>query len=99
MPHVIVTEGAGRGLERCRLFLHEKSPAAARRAGQAIERQFARLEANHNIGRPFPELPVLRELVIDFGDSGYVALYRYEASSDTVYVLAFRHQKEAGYLA
>ena len=99
MPHVIVTEGAGRGLERCRLFLREKNPSAAQRAGQAIERQFARLETNHNVGRPFPELPELRELVIDFGDSGYVALYRYEAPSDTVYVLAFRHQKEAGYLA
>ncbi len=99
MPRVIVTEGAARGLERCRLFLREKSPSAALRAGQAIERQFARLETSHNVGRPFPELPELRELVIDFGDSGYVALYRYEASSDTVYVLAFRHQKEAGYLA
>ena len=99
MPQVIVTEGAGRGLERCRLFLSAKNPSAARRAGQAIEQQFARLETSHNIGRPFPELPELRELVIDFGDSGYVALYRYEASSDTVYVLAFRHQKEAGYLA
>ena len=99
MPQVIVTEGAGRGLERCRLFLSAKNPSAARRAGQAIEQQFARLETSHNIGRPFPELPELRELVIYFGDSGYVALYRYEASSDTVYVLAFRHQKEAGYLA
>ena len=99
MPRVIVTEGAGRGLERCRQFLSAKNPSTVRRAGQAIERQFARLETNHNIGRPFPELPELRELVIDFGDSGYVALYRYEASGDTVYVLAFRHQKEAGYLA
>ena len=26
-----------------------------------------------DIGRPFPEMPDLRELVIAFGDSGYVA--------------------------
>ena len=39
----------------------------------------------------------LRELVIAFGDSGYVALYRYVATEEAVYVLAFRHQKEAGY--
>jgi hypothetical protein len=42
-------------------------------------------------------MPELRELVIAFGDSGYVALYRHEPTADAVYVLAFRHQKEAGY--
>ncbi|EBB2392683.1 type II toxin-antitoxin system RelE/ParE family toxin [Salmonella enterica subsp. enterica serovar Newport] len=97
MPQVIVTEGAAEGLERCRRFLAAKAPEAARRAGEAIEWQFLLLEKTPNIGRPFPELPELRELVIPFGDSGYVALYRYEPADDAVYVLAFRHQKEAGY--
>lgn len=41
--------------------------------------------------------PELRELVIPFGDSGYVALYLHDTNDDTVYVLAFRHQHEAGY--
>lgn len=36
-----------------------------------------------------------RELLIGFGDSGYVALYRHEG--DIITVLALRHQKEAGY--
>lgn len=97
MPRVIVTKGAAQGLERCRRFLADKAPEAARRAGQAIERNFLMLETTPNMGRPFPELPELRELVIDFGDSGYVALYRHDAADDAVYVLAFRHQKEAGY--
>ena len=97
MPSVIITEGAGRGLERCRQFLSLKNPQVARRAGQTIERQFALLETIPEIGRPFPEMPEMRELVIGFGDSGYVALYRYEPTADAVYVLAFRHQKEAGY--
>ena len=97
MPQVIVTEGAAEGLERCRRFLSAKAQEAARRAGQAIERQLLALETAPGIGRPFPEIPELRELVIDFGDSGYVALYRHEPAVDTVYVLAFRHQKEAGY--
>ena len=95
MPQVIVTEGAADGLERCRRFLAVKTPDAARRAGQAIERQFLLLETAPDIGRPFPEMPELRELVIAFGDSGYVALYRHEPADDAVYVLAFRHQKEA----
>jgi len=84
-------------MERCRRFLAPKSRVAAMRAGQAIERQFGLLEANLEIGRPFAPQPDLRELVIAFGDSGYVALYRYEREDDAVYVLAFRHQREAGY--
>ena len=50
-----------------------------------------------DIGRPLDDLPELRELVIAFGESGYVALYRHVLETDTVYILAFRHQKEAGY--
>ncbi len=97
MPRVIVTEGAAQGLERCRRFLVEKNPQAAMRAGQAIEHQFAPLKTEPKIGRPFGDLPELRELIIPFGDSGYVVLYHFDAKSDAVYVLAFRHQKEAGY--
>ena len=95
---MIVTEGAADGLERCRRFLAGKAPEAARRAGRVIEQQFALLETNPDIGRPFPEMPeFLRELVIAFGDSGYVALYHQDPASDAVYIVAFRHQKEAGY--
>jgi len=78
VPQVIVTEAALEGLERCRQFLQAKASEAARRAGQAIEQQLLLLETAPNLGRPHPELPELREPVITFGDSGYVALYRYE---------------------
>jgi len=92
-----MTHGAAAGLERCRRFLAAKAPAAAKRAGQVIEQQFLLLETSPDIGRPYPEAPELRELVMAFGDSGCVALYRHEPADDAVYVLAFRHQKEAGY--
>ena len=69
---MIITEGAAEGLERCRRFLSGKAPEAVKRAGQAIERQFLLLEAAPDTGRPLPEMPELRELVISFGDSGYV---------------------------
>ncbi len=97
MSRVIITEGAALGLERCRLFLAEKNPQAAMRAGQAIAQQFGFLGNTPNMGRPLDDTPVLRELIVAFGDSGYVALYRYETEIDTVFILAFRHQKEAGY--
>lgn len=38
-----------------------------------------------------------RELVIGRGSRGYVALYRFVASIDTVFVPAIRSQREAGY--
>lgn len=62
-----------------------------------IAKQFQALERAPEMGRPLADAPDLRELVISFGDSGYVALYRHEPETGTVYVLAFRHQKEAGY--
>lgn len=93
----MITEGAAQGLERCRLFLAEKNPLAATRAARAIAQQFELLETEPELGRPWEDLPELRELLIPFGDSGYVALYRYEPDDNALYILAFRHQKEAGY--
>jgi plasmid stabilization system protein ParE len=84
-------------MEICRRFLHESAPLAARRAMLAIRTQLQILRDSPDIGRPVPEADDMRELIIDFGDSGYLALYRYVAHTDTVYILAFRHQKEAGY--
>jgi len=77
--------------------LAEKNPLAARRAGQAIARTFEFLESDPELGRPFDDVPELRELVIEFGDAGYMALYRYNLETNIVYVLDVRHQKEAGY--
>ena len=84
-------------MQRCRAFLVPKAPQAAQRAAQASERQGLLLQTSPNLGRPIPELPELRELVIPFGESGYLALYRYDTADDAVYVLARRQQREAGY--
>ena len=97
MPRVIITERARLGLARCRLFLLARNRVAARRAGQVIDRQFALLRTSPDIGRPCVDMPGLRELIVRFGNSGYVALYRHDPAADAVYVLAFRHQREAGY--
>ena len=53
------------------------------------------LERNPLIGRL--ARADLRELVIGRHARGYVALYRYVAELDVVFVLAIRAQKEAGY--
>ena len=46
--------------------------------------------------KAIPGNPFLRELVIPFGASGYVALYEIEPN-ETVTILAVRHQREDDY--
>jgi len=41
-------------------------------------------------------MPFLRELIIPFGASGYVALFEI-AEDQTVTILAVRHQRESDY--
>jgi len=53
------------------------------------------LERHPRIGRPTAD--GLHELVIGRQSRGFVALYRYLPEADTVFVLAIRNQKEAGY--
>lgn len=64
---------------------------------QVIQQQLRTLTTSPEIGRPLADSPGVRELVIDFGDSGYLARYRYSPDDDAVYITAFRHQKEADY--
>lgn len=44
---------------------------AAKRAGQAIERQFALLETEPGVGRPFDDLPEFREAFRHQKEAGY----------------------------
>ena len=53
------------------------------------------LEYNPLIGRPLEN--ELRALVIGRGTHGYIALYRHVPEIDTVFLLAIRSQREAGY--
>lgn len=96
MPQVRFAPAALRDLERLREFLRAKNPAAAKRAATAIIKAIQLLGQQPQIGRPAEEMNIAyRELPIDFGDTGYIALYRYDG--DNVTVLSVRHQKEAGY--
>jgi plasmid stabilization system protein ParE len=67
---------------------------AAARIGEIIQ-AFDVLETNPLIGRPAPGNK--RELIIGRRSRGYVALYRYVPEIDTVFILAVRNQREAGY--
>jgi toxin ParE1/3/4 len=69
----------------------EDAPGRIREIIQAINV----LQHNPLIGRPVSA--DTRELVIGRRARGYVALYRYIEQADTVFVLAIRNQREAGY--
>jgi plasmid stabilization system protein ParE len=75
--------------------LAEHEVADAKSHFEDIVRAIDVLERNPHIGRPVRG--DLRELVIGHRARGYVASYRYVTELDTVFVLAIRGQKEAGY--
>lgn len=83
-------------IARLHEFLVTKSPDAAQRAIKAIRQGVKALGKHPEIGRPVEELlPAFREWVIEFGQSAYVILYRYDGKE--VVILAARHGREAGY--
>lgn len=80
-----------------RIFDHvaRHDPGSAPERIDGILQAVQVLMANPLIGRPVRR--GRRELVIGKGMRGYVALYRYEAVLDTVFVLGIRHQRESEY--
>lgn len=96
MTRVRLAPGVIEDLERIvDHLLAFESDAAEARAGEIIS-AFDVLAANPLIGRPAGDDK--RELVIGRGSHGYLALYRYVAELDTVFVLAVRAQREAGFV-
>lgn len=68
--------------------------SAAERIGEIVE-AVQILATSPMMGRPVKGGK--RELVIGRASRGYVALYRYVAPLDTVFVLAMRSQRESGF--
>ena len=96
MSRIALAPEVGDDLDRIleHLLAHQGADAPSRI--EDIMRAIDVLERNPLIGRP--ARAELRELVIGRRARGYVALYRYVAELDTVFVLAIRSQNEAGYI-
>jgi plasmid stabilization system protein ParE len=92
---VVFSRTAIRHLELTFAFLRERDPDAAAGAASAIRSATEMLAAHPLVGRRVHRN--LRELVISYGRTGYVALYRFLPVADEVRVLAIRHQREIGY--
>lgn len=73
-------------------FLAEHDPAAAVDAAVAIRNAVDILSDHPLIGRRVEG--EIRELVISYGKTGYIALYRFLSEQNLVRLLAIRHQRE-----
>lgn len=95
MARIELAPGVADDLDRIfdHLAQHDLRNAAAR-VGEILQ-ALSVLETSPRIGRPARRGK--RELIIGRRAQGYVALYRYVPDIDTVFVLAVRSQREAGY--
>jgi plasmid stabilization system protein ParE len=93
---VVYSKRALDHIERAFQFLRDKNPVAAQGAVVAIQSAVDNLSAHPLVGRRIEG--ELRELIISYGHSGYVALYRFVIPTDEIRILAIRHQREIGYL-
>jgi plasmid stabilization system protein ParE len=92
------TEEARQDIKRLYAFILERDDAGYETAHSALDAIKTGINSlKHN---PFScrktNTPFLRELVISFGATGYVALFEIE-DRQTVTVLAIRHQREEDY--
>jgi plasmid stabilization system protein ParE len=100
---VRLTKAAQADLDRLFDFLIERELSRdggnlelAELAMAALRAGFTTLKSSPFTCRKAGNSPFLRELIVPFGRSGYVALFEIEDES-TVFVLAVRHQLEDDY--
>lgn len=94
------TEEAEADLVRLYEFILQKDQtdcSLATRALEAIKNGIRSLQLSpFSYRKATPANPFLRELIIPFGSSGYVALFEID-DEQTVTILAIRHQREDDY--
>ena len=95
MAHVVYSRNALANLESCFQFLAREAPDAAVDAVHAIQGAVEMLAHHPLVGRIVTA--ELREFVISYGRTGFVALYRFVPALREVRILAIRHQRELDY--
>jgi plasmid stabilization system protein ParE len=92
VAQIVYPENALSNLERAFEFLAAHDPTAAAGAAAAIREAVEMLSDHPLVGRRVEG--EVRELVISYGRTGYVALYRFLPDRNLVRILALRHQRE-----
>ena len=88
------TKAAKEDLKRLFRFLLDHDQQVAYRAREAIAKGMAFLnDFPFACRKAEPDNPLLREMLISFGASGYIFLFEIE-DNETITILAVRHQRE-----
>jgi toxin ParE1/3/4 len=95
MARVEIAPEVGEDFDRILEYQTQHQVAHASSAIMEIVQAISVLTHNPLIGRPVSNGK--RELVIGRKPGGYMALYQYVDEIDTVFVLAVRSQRQAGY--
>ncbi len=95
MAQIIYAERALADIERAFEFLFKHDRAVAVNAASAIRHAVEALAEHPLIGRATTR--ELRELVISFGRTGYVALYWFIPERSEIWILGIRFQRELDY--
>jgi plasmid stabilization system protein ParE len=96
VAQIIYSQRALESLAHAFESLAIENASSAPAAAEAIRSAVENLAEHPLVGRRVEG--DVRELVISFGATGRIALYRFVVQQDAVRVLALRHQREIGYL-
>ena len=97
MPQITYTQNALRNMGKIADFWR-KNPEIGKRAMKEISERVATLENFPNIGKPCPDDDgKTRLLSVPFGSNGYLVRYLYDQNHDTVFLLAIRNFRQAGF--
>jgi plasmid stabilization system protein ParE len=93
MPRIIYTPAAIADLVRLAKFLGTKDKMVAKRAITIIRSEIQKAAILPDRYRPVADLMHFREIIIDFGSSGYIARFRHEQGGD-IFIVRIKHQLE-----
>jgi plasmid stabilization system protein ParE len=97
MPQIIISNNARNHLKKIYDFLEKSDKESAKEAIKTIKQGLHYLKKMPLMGRILEENKSLNELIIKYGNSGYIVLYHYNEIIDQVVILAIKHQKELDY--
>ena len=93
MPFIKYSTQAIADLKRLHDFLATQNPDVARRAISVIRDALMKVAVMPERFRPVEGKVYHREAIIDFGSSGYIALFRHLPNGD-ITIARINHQKE-----
>ncbi len=94
MARVVFSTEADLDVLRFFQFLEPRGLDIAEKVIETIYESLAILEDWPQSGVPVPSRKSIRKLVINYGDSGYVAFYKFFEETDTVVMAKMFHQNE-----